>query len=77
MLFTGAKIAQLATLPQGKPERSSRVLAMVEQMDSEGFGACTNHYECSAACPKGVPVEAIAIMNREYLRATFLSQEGV
>jgi succinate dehydrogenase / fumarate reductase, iron-sulfur subunit len=76
MLFTAAKVAQLATLPQGQVERDARVLAMVEQMDSEGFGACTNHYECSAACPKGVPVEAIAIMNREYLKATFLSKEG-
>ena len=76
MLFTAAKVAQLATLPQGKVERSARVLAMVKQMDSEGFGACTNHYECSAACPKGVPIEAIAVMNREYLRATFRSQEG-
>lgn len=77
MLFTAAKVAQLATLPQGKLERSARALSMVEAMDKEGFGACTNHYECSAACPKGVPIEAIAVMNREYLRATFLSQEGV
>lgn len=77
MLFTSAKVAQLATLPQGQVERDERVLAMVSQMDDEGFGACTNHYECSAACPKGIPVEAIAKMNREYLRATFLSREEV
>lgn len=77
MLFTAAKVAHLATLPQGKVERDARVLSMVTQMDEEGFGACTNHYECTAACPKGVPIDSIATMNREYLRATFLSKEGV
>ena len=77
MLFTAAKVAHLATLPQGKVERDSRVLAMVARMDEEGFGACTNHYECTAACPKGVPIDAISTMNREYLKATFLSREGV
>ncbi len=77
MLFTAAKVAHLATLPQGKVERDARVLAMVTQMDEEGFGACTNHYECTAACPKGVPIDAISTMNREYLKATFLSKEGI
>lgn len=76
MLFTAAKVAQLATLPQGQVERDARVLAMVEKMDAEGFGACTNHYECSGACPKGIPVEAIATMNREFLRASLLGKEG-
>ncbi len=70
MLFTSAKISQLAMLPQGQPERKLRALAMVEQMDSENFGACTNHYECMAACPKGISVENIARMNREYLGAS-------
>lgn len=77
MLFTAAKVAHLAILPQGQPERERRVLAMVETMDKEGFGSCTNHYECTAACPKGVPIDAISTMNREYLRATLLSKEGV
>ena len=54
MLFTAAKITHLGLLPQGQPERESRVLAMVAQMDAEGFGTCTNHYECEAACPKSI-----------------------
>jgi succinate dehydrogenase / fumarate reductase iron-sulfur subunit len=69
MLFTSAKISQLAMLPQGQPERKKRALAMVDQMDSENFGACTNHYECMAACPKGISVSNIARMYREYLGA--------
>jgi succinate dehydrogenase / fumarate reductase iron-sulfur subunit len=69
MLFTGAKVSQLALLPQGQPERERRVLAMVEQMDAEGFGNCSNHYECEAACPKAISVEVIARMNRDRLRA--------
>jgi succinate dehydrogenase / fumarate reductase iron-sulfur subunit len=72
MLFTAAKIAHLSSLPQGHPERGRRVLRMVEQMDSEGFGGCTNHYECESACPKGIKVEYIAQMNRE-LFASVLS----
>src|SRR3989440_10489888 len=60
MLFTAAKIAHLGLLPQGQPERDERVLRMVAQMDAEGFGACTNHFECEAACPKEVSVEWIA-----------------
>ncbi len=69
MLFVAAKVSHLKLLPQGAPERESRVLAMVAQMDKEGFGNCTNHYECGAACPKGIPVASIARMNREFLRA--------
>ncbi len=70
MLFVGAKVTQFARLPQGQPERSSRVKAMVRQMDEEGFGACTNTYACSAACPKEIPVSVIAQLNRDYLKAT-------
>ena len=70
MLFTGAKVTHLATLPQGQVERSRRVKAMVEQMDEEGFGACSNTYACSAECPKEIPVRVISKMNREYFRAT-------
>lgn len=69
MLFTAAKVAHLAVLPQGKPERRERVRHMVEQMDREGFGNCTNYYECEAACPKQISVQFIATMNREYLAA--------
>jgi len=68
-LFTGAKISHLAALPQGQPERAQRVEAMVAAMDEEHFGHCTSIGECSAACPKGIPLEAIARMYREYLRA--------
>ncbi|MCB9253871.1 MAG: succinate dehydrogenase/fumarate reductase iron-sulfur subunit [Bdellovibrionaceae bacterium] len=66
MLFVSAKLSQLALLPQGQPERERRALRMVDQMDKEGFGNCTNHYECMASCPKGIDVENIARMNREY-----------
>lgn len=69
MLFTGAKITHLSLLPQGKVERSRRVKAMVEQMDDEGFGACSNTYACSAECPKEIPIAVISKMNREYFRA--------
>jgi succinate dehydrogenase / fumarate reductase iron-sulfur subunit len=72
MLFTAAKISQLALLPQGQPERWDRVLKMVAQMDAEGFGSCTNHEECEAACPKGISVEFIARMNRDFMRASLL-----
>ncbi|MFN4909498.1 MAG: succinate dehydrogenase/fumarate reductase iron-sulfur subunit [Bacteroidota bacterium] len=67
MLFTAAKIGHLASLPQGQAERSSRAMNMVLQMDTEGFGACTNHYECEAACPKGISAEFIAQMNRDFV----------
>ena len=69
MLFVSAKISQFALLPQGQPERRSRALNMVGQMDKEGFGACTNYYECEEACPKKVSVRFIALMNREYIKA--------
>ncbi len=70
MLFVGAKISQLALLPQGQPERSDRVRRMVAQMDAEGFGTCTNHGECEAACPKAIRMEFIARMNADYLKAS-------
>ncbi len=69
-LFTGAKITHLGLLPQGQPERDARVLAMVAQMDSEGFGYCTNHAECQDACPKLIGIDTIARMNRDYMKAT-------
>ena len=69
MLFVAAKVSHLAALPQGQVERRRRVLNMVETMDKEGFGNCTNHYECMRACPKSIHVKFIAQMNREYLRA--------
>ncbi|MBB4892294.1 succinate dehydrogenase / fumarate reductase iron-sulfur subunit [Streptomyces olivoverticillatus] len=70
MLFTSAKVVHLNLLPQGAPERESRVLGMVEAMDDQGFGGCTNTGECATACPKGIPLSSIATMNREYLRAS-------
>ena len=73
MLFVGAKVSQFGLLPQGQPERNKRVLAMVKQMDAEGFGNCTNYYECSAVCPKLISHEFIARMNRDYLKATLRS----
>ncbi|UCD62800.1 MAG: succinate dehydrogenase/fumarate reductase iron-sulfur subunit [Candidatus Zixiibacteriota bacterium] len=69
MLFVSAKVSQFAYLPQGQVERKARVDRMVKQMDMEGFGNCTNHYECEAACPKEIKVKFIAKMNREYMRA--------
>ncbi len=68
-LFTAAKISHLNLLPQGKPERWHRSVNMVEQMEIEGFGSCTNHRECEAACPKSISIDWIARMNREFLRA--------
>ena len=70
MLFVASKVAHLAILPQGKIEQEHRVLKMVEAMDHEGFGNCTNHYECMAACPKSIHVKFIAQMNRAYLKAS-------
>lgn len=75
MLFVAAKVSHLLKLPQGEPERARRVSKMVEAMDKEGFGACTNQYECEAACPKNIPVRVISEMNREYLRAMILGDE--
>ncbi len=68
-LFTAAKVTHLGLLPQGQPERYRRVLRMVSQMDVEGFGNCTFHGECQAACPKEISIETIVRMNRDYLRA--------
>lgn len=70
MLFVAAKVSQLALLPQGEPERKERVRDMVETMDKEGFGSCTNQYECEAVCPKEISAEFIAKLNREHLRAS-------
>jgi succinate dehydrogenase / fumarate reductase iron-sulfur subunit len=67
MLFTAAKITHLGLLPQGQPERNSRVIAMVDAMEQEGFGSCTNIGECSAACPKEIPLGTIARMNSDLL----------
>jgi len=72
MLFVSAKVSQLALLPQGEPERRERVLRMIERMDAEGFGACSNTYACEAECPKQISVEHIARLNREYIRAGVL-----
>lgn len=70
MLFTSAKVSQFALLPQGRVEATRRVLNMVEQMDKEGFGNCTNTGACEIECPKGISLENIARMNREYLAAS-------
>ena len=70
MLFTSAKAAHLGLLPQGQPERDERALKMVAQMDAEGFGSCTNHFECEAACPKEISVEWIARLYRDYIKAS-------
>jgi len=69
MLFTSAKVNHLGVLPQGAPERETRVLDMVAQMDAEGFGGCTLTGECATACPKGIPLMSITSMNKEWLRA--------
>jgi succinate dehydrogenase / fumarate reductase iron-sulfur subunit len=74
MLFVSAKVSQFALLPQGKVEAKRRVLNMVEQMDKEGFGNCTNTGACEVECPKGISLENIARMNREYLKATILPE---
>ena len=68
-LFTAAKIGHLSLLPQGQPERDARAVSMVEQMESELFGSCSNFHECEAVCPKAISVDWIARMNRDYLRA--------
>jgi succinate dehydrogenase / fumarate reductase iron-sulfur subunit len=69
MLFTAAKVAHLAALPQGRVEAARRVCVMTEAMLREGFGNCSNHYECQAVCPKGIKVQFIAKLNREFLKA--------
>ena len=70
-LFTGAKIAHLNKFPQGQVERENRVIAMVEQMEAEGFGDCSNFGECEAVCPKGISISAIAEMRKDYMKALF------
>ncbi len=77
MLFVSAKVSHLALLPQGQVERESRVQRMVAQMDEEGFGNCTNYYECEAVCPKEINRNFIARMNREYLLASIRKPENV
>ncbi len=69
VLFVGAKISHLALLPQGQPERARRAVAMLDQMDAEGFGNCTNELECVAVCPKEISMPNIARLRREYMRA--------
>ena len=76
MLFTAAKVSHLAHLPQGNPERTSRVLKMVSVMDAEGFGNCTNTYECEAVCPAEISASFIAKLNREYARASLKRSAG-
>ena len=76
MLFTSAKVSHLAHLPQGNPERTTRVLKMVRAMDAEGFGNCTNTYECEAVCPAEISASFIAKLNREYARANWRRSAG-
>ena len=76
MLFVGAKVSHLGLLPQGRPEAAKRVQAMVSAMDELGFGNCTNEAECEAACPKEISITNIARLNREFLKAKFLSPDG-
>ncbi|HEY3756314.1 MAG TPA: succinate dehydrogenase/fumarate reductase iron-sulfur subunit [Opitutaceae bacterium] len=73
MLFVAAKVGHLGLMPQGQPERDRRVLAMVQTMDHEGFGGCTNQYECSAACPKLISHDFISRLNRDFIGASFRS----
>ena len=75
MLFVSAKASHLNLLPQGEPEKHRRVLAMVRKMDEEGFGNCTNQYECEAVCPKEITRKVINELNQEYLRASFCGGE--
>jgi len=76
MLFVSAKVSQLALLPQGQPERYQRAQAMVNQMDTEGFGSCTNTGACEAECPKEIKITNIARMNRDYFTANFFKEEA-
>jgi len=77
MLFVSAKVAHLSILPQGKPEKDRRVRNMVHQMDEEGFGNCSNYYECEAVCPARIPAAFISKMNREYTIASLKEAVGV
>lgn len=74
MLFTAAKVSHLGLLPQGQPERIERVLEMVATMDAQGFGGCTNHQECEAACPKEISIDFIARLNRDLMKATVVAR---
>jgi succinate dehydrogenase / fumarate reductase iron-sulfur subunit len=74
MLFTSAKVSHLGLLPQGQPERMDRVLNLVNIMDQEGFGGCTNHRECEAACPKEISVNFIARLNRDMMKAVVVAK---
>jgi succinate dehydrogenase / fumarate reductase iron-sulfur subunit len=76
MLFTSAKVTHLGLLPQGEPERYSRAVNMVAQHDAEGFGNCSNHGSCEAACPKGISIDTIARLNRDLLRGTLAGSGG-
>jgi succinate dehydrogenase / fumarate reductase iron-sulfur subunit len=76
-LFTSAKISHLGLLPQGQAERSERARNMVTAMDNEGFGSCTNHGECESACPKGISVDFIARMNRDFVKASATAYDSV
>jgi succinate dehydrogenase / fumarate reductase iron-sulfur subunit len=76
-LFVAAKVSHLRSLPQGEPERARRVKAMIDAMEREGFGACGNQFECEAVCPKSISVRFIAMLNREYLRATIAYPESL
>ena len=75
MLFTSAKVNHLALLPQGQPERDTRVKRMVEKMDDEGFGSCRNYAECQASCPKGISIKYIGRMNADYIKATIFGTD--
>lgn len=75
MLFVAAKVSQYSYLPQGQVERKERVLNMVDQMDKEGFGNCTNTGACEVECPKGISLEFIARMNKEYVTASVASEK--
>ncbi len=76
-LFTGAKITHLGILPQGHPEKNRRAIRMVAQMNEEGFGGCTNIGECTGVCPKEIPLEVIAAMNRDYIRGSWVERDNV
>ena len=76
MLYVAAKLTHLHRLPQGQPERLHRTQAMVTAMDAAGFGNCSNHYECEAACPKGISKDYIALMNRDYAKSVFVAKDA-
>ncbi len=75
MLFVGAKATHLGTLPQGEPETAERAMSMVRAMDREGFGNCTNQYECEAACPKEISIRSITKLNKDFIRSSLLKKE--